>query len=140
VAAGVGVPSAAGAVSGARTRVQDAVVKQRAALLALQEPGGRSYQRALTNVDAALADLRAAKSTLATRARQTGSFPHIDVIQQLLDQALGAENIAATLLTEEVLLVRGGAPATTVPIALLRSRLREGLSATTGLAKLTDGL
>jgi hypothetical protein len=120
--------------------MQAAVVKQRAALRALQQPGGQSYQRALTNVDAALADLRAAKSALATRARETGTFPNIDAIQQLLDQALGADNIAATLLTEEVLLVRGGAPATTVPIALLRSRLHEALSATTGLAKLTSGL
>jgi hypothetical protein len=119
------------------------LLEQRRALAALPVPGAsaeRSYRRTLVHVDAALSALRAASSALMARARNGEPLPNLAAIQISLDQALGADNIAAALLTGTLEFYGRTPPPSDASVRGLRSVLRRGLTATIALAKLTDGL
>jgi hypothetical protein len=118
------------------------LVEQQRALAALPRPGAsveRSYQRVLVHVDAALSALRATESALVTRAH-TEPIPNVAAIERELDQALGADNVVAAVLTSALQFFGRMPLPADASVGDLRTFLRRGLTATIPLAKLTEGL
>ncbi len=122
---------------GANTSVHNGILEQRRALAALTGTSAPSYRRTLAHVNSALAALRAAESALSARAR-VGTLPNVNAIEGLLDQALSADTRVAALINGALPFVGRGVPLP--PASLIRTDLRQGLTAAVSLGKLTAGL
>ena len=126
-------------VPGTAAKLHAAMVQQRSALRALpQTPGSNreSYARPLAHVRAAVTDLLVVQSALANAARETGEFPNMARIQQLLDTALTASGTASTQLAQAIWYIDHGAPSGVTVAAQARSEIGQALKADTALAKL----
>ena len=128
----------AGVVPRAGAEARAAVVAERQALAHLPSATGSTagYRQAAANVNAALSNLRAAESRLASYARSTGPFPNDARIDQLLSVALAANNLAATNLQEILLLIAHGAPPFEPAVRQVRAKLNEAVAVSVPLAKL----
>lgn len=139
-AIGAAAPAEA-AVPGAAVKLRAAMVQQRRALSALPQTAGSdrgSYARPLTHVRAAVSDLLAVQSALATAAREVGEFPHMRSIQLLLDSALAGSGSASTQLSGVVWYIDHGVPPDSTVASQVRSDLRQALKAGAALAKLLE--